>query len=149
MRYRKHCLVAILAALAIGAGVLGPIPTAAEAQGADRDATVPQQVPADAKRTRNPVPASEQSVADGKQIYSSQCAMCHGVSGDGKGELVERFKYTVPDFTDAAFQTGRTDGEFYYVLTHGHGKMRGQGGRLSDETRWHLVNYIRSFAPAD
>jgi len=50
----------------------------------------------------------------------------------------------MPDFTSAQIQTDWTDGALFYVLTHGHGKMSGEGDRLEDETRWDLVNYVRS-----
>jgi mono/diheme cytochrome c family protein len=75
--------------------------------------------------------------------------MCHGAKGDGTGDLVERLGYEMPDFTDPKQQKSRADGELYYVLSHGHGKMRGQEGRLDDKARWDLVNYVRSFAPAE
>jgi mono/diheme cytochrome c family protein len=141
MRYRTLSVIIGLAALAIWAAGL-----AAESDNTGADAAV-AEVPEEAKGIKNPVRPTPKSLEDGQLIYSSQCAMCHGSAGDGRGELVERFGYEMPDFTDAEFQSQRTDGELFYVLTHGHGKMRGQGGRLDDKTRWNLVNYVRSFRP--
>jgi len=129
--------VAAIAALLAGIGVLW----AAEEQDA---AALPPEIPADAKKLENPQEATPQSISNGKQIYGSQCVMCHGATGDGKGDLAERFKYKIPDFTSAEVQGAWTDGAFFYVLTHGHGKMTGEGDRLEAETRWDLVNYVRS-----
>jgi len=148
MRYRILIVLSVLAVL--GFWTVGPASDSAMASEQEEttpDATVPKKIPDEARSTQNPVKPSEQSLKDGEMIYSSQCAMCHGVAGDGKGKLVERFHYQMPDFTDAGFHGTRTDGEIYYVLTHGHGKMRGQGDRFKSTTRWNLINYVRSFRP--
>lgn len=130
------CLAAIVALFA-GIGVLW-------AEGEEDVAVVPSDIPADAKKLKNPREATPQSISKGKQIYASQCVMCHGATGDGKGDLAERFEYNMPDFTSSEVQGAWTDGALFYVLTHGHGKMSGEGDRLEAETRWDLVNYVRS-----
>ena len=39
-----------------------------------------------------------------------------------------------------------TDGELFYVITNGRGKMvGGEGDRTKDDIRWNLVNLVRSF----
>jgi mono/diheme cytochrome c family protein len=130
------CLAAV-AALVVGVGAI-------RAQEEHDPAAVPADIPADAKAVKNPREATPQSVANGKQIFSSQCVMCHGATGDGKGPLASRFKYNMPDFTSSAVQRNWTDGALFYVLTNGHGKMTGEGERLEAETRWDLVNYLRT-----
>jgi mono/diheme cytochrome c family protein len=130
------CLAAAVA-LTVGIGAI-------RAQDEPDPATVPADIPADAKAVKNPREATPQSIAGGKQIFTSQCVMCHGATGDGKGDLAGRFNYTMPDFTSAEVQGNWTDGALFYVLTHGHGKMTGEGDRLEEETRWDLVNYVRT-----
>jgi mono/diheme cytochrome c family protein len=39
------------------------------------------------------------SPADGKAMYSSYCAPCHGVNGAGNGPLASSLKRTPPDLT--------------------------------------------------
>lgn len=137
--------------LVIGLSVAGlsvPAEEPATTEEGQVDASVPRPIPEEAKKVVNPVPASAAAIENGKLIYTSQCAMCHGATGDGKGELVERFGYTIPDFTDATFAK-TTDGEMFYVLTNGHGKMRAQGERLDETTRWNLIHYIRSLGAAN
>ncbi len=94
---------------------------------------------------KNPVAASEESLERGKLFFSSQCTMCHGHDGKGKGDLVSRLKLEPPDFTDKAMQEAWSDGALFYVLTEGHGRMPGQGDRFKDEVKWDLINYVRSF----
>ena len=105
---------------------------------------VPLVIPDKEKNRKNPYQGNARSTESGKQLFQTQCTMCHGNKGDGKGDLVDRLGLTVPDFTDPAVQKRRTDGELYYVLTSGHGEMPGEGERFSAEWRWALVNYIRS-----
>ena len=39
-----------------------------------------------------------------------------------------------------------SDGEIFDLIVKGKGKMIGEGDRVSEETAWKLVNYVRSFA---
>jgi len=108
----------------------------------------PKEIPPEAAQRKNPVAATAESVAFGKRLYASQCAMCHGEAGDGKGDLAEEMNLKMPEFTDAKKMKERTDGALFYMLTEGHieAHMPAQGRRLREEQRWHLVNYIRSLA---
>ncbi len=99
--------------------------------------------PADVAR-KNPVRLATNSVERGKKIFASQCAMCHGEKGDGKGEMVEDMKITPPDFTKPDALKKRTDGEWFAIIGLGSGSMQGQGSRMKDRQRWDLVNYLRS-----
>jgi len=126
----------------------GPVaaPEEIDEEIANEGAKVPLKIPDEARKLENPIPADEESIEYGKLIYSSQCTLCHGATGDGSGPLATKFKYNMPDFSSSQMQSGRTDGEFFYVLTHGHGKMKGEGERLKDKVRWDIVNYIRTLA---
>jgi hypothetical protein len=44
--------------------------------------------------------------ADGKQLYLSACASCHGVSGTGDGPVASALKTPVPDLTQLARKHG-------------------------------------------
>jgi hypothetical protein len=39
-----------------------------------------------------------------------------------------------------------TDGELFWIISNGKGKMPGGGDRSPEKQRWNLVNLIRSFA---
>jgi cytochrome c5 len=95
------------------------------------------------KARKNPVRFTDVSVEQGKKIYMSQCAMCHGAKGDGKGELANEIKITPPDFTKAGVLDKRTDGELFAILSKGSPTMPGQGGRMTVNQRWEVVNFLR------
>ena len=108
-------------------------------------------VPIKAAREPNPVKSTPESIAQGKKIYSYDCASCHGVTGDGKTDVAKELK--IPDLTDPALQKDRTDGELFYIIKNGHGDMPLEGDRAKPERLWDLVNYVRSLTrkqpPAD
>lgn len=140
---RHFSLVTLLVVALFSVALTARITTAEDAQADAEAAAVPSKIPAEAKKVRNPQPSSPESLEHGQLIYGSQCSRCHGTSGDGKGRLVERLKLQISDFREPATQAARTDGELFFILTEGHGKMSGQGARLDVETRWDLVNYVR------
>jgi len=101
--------------------------------------------PEDAAR-KNPMRPSPEGLAEARKMYGYDCAMCHGEHGDGKGELVESMKLTVSDWRDATSLGNKSDGELFYIITKGKGKMPAEGDRQTEKLRWNLVNLVRSFA---
>lgn len=104
------------------------------------------KIPPDEAKRQNPVKPTPSSIAEGKRLYGFDCALCHGKEGDGKGELAEPMGLKLRDYRDAAALKDMTDGELFYILAKGKGKMPGDEGRMKPEQLWHMVNYIRSFA---
>jgi mono/diheme cytochrome c family protein len=134
--------------VAVAAAVIALVATAGDAPTPTPtplpEPRIPAAVPESAKRMPNPREAHAESIDIGHRLFSSQCTMCHGAAGDGKGVLAGRLGMAVPDFGDPAVQKGRTDGEWFYILTHGHGRMPGEGERLPDSARWDMVNFMRT-----
>ncbi len=104
------------------------------------------KVPPEEAKRANPVKADPSSIAEGKRLFGSQCAMCHGKVGDGRGELADMLELKLRDYRDPAALKNLTDGELFYIVSQGKGKMPDQSERLSANQRWKLINYIRSLA---
>jgi mono/diheme cytochrome c family protein len=100
-------------------------------------------VPAVAKKMRNPVPATESAIDEGMFTY---CTSCHGENGDGKGDRATELSVMPSDFTNAAEISRLTDGELFWKITHGHRPMPAFEDKLNDTERWQVVDYIRTFA---
>jgi len=121
-------------------------PPAGAAATAAPAAPRPVTISAEDKARKNPVKFTQVSVDRGKKIYSTQCALCHGDKGDGKGELATDMKLTLPDLTKPDTLKDRTDGELFAIIGTGQEPMPSQAGRMTDLHRWNLVNYLRALS---
>ena len=92
----------------------------------------------------NPFKPNAEAIAKAKKVYGYDCAVCHGETGDGKGDVPMKVK--LKDFTNAADLQGETDGDLFKVIKNGKGDMPPEGGRMKDEDLWSLVVVVRSFS---
>lgn len=113
----------------------------------DAQATAEEyKIPQEDIDKKNPVKPTPEGLAAARKIYGYDCSMCHGDKGDGKGDVVDSMKLTMHDWHDTATFAGKTDGELFYIITKGKGKMPGEGDRESETMRWNLVNLVRSMS---
>ena len=103
-------------------------------------------MPEAAKKVANPVKATPQALAAAKKIYVEVCAQCHGDTGKGDG--TEAMMYTVKpaNFTEKHMMDSMTDGEIFYKITEGRRPMPSFKNSLTEEQRWQLVHFVRTFA---
>ena len=134
---------AVLASLGFRATMAtGTQDKAKDAQAGSSENKIPQE---DIDK-KNPVKPTPEGLAGARRMYSYDCAMCHGTSGDGKGDLAESMKLTLHDWRDPASIANMTDGELFYIISNGKGKMTSEKERCSEAVRWNLVNLVRSFS---
>jgi mono/diheme cytochrome c family protein len=89
-----------------------------------------------------------------KQLYERECAVCHGLNGDGKGDAAYLLFPKPRDFTAARFKiqstpTGSppTDEDLFNTVTRGMpGSAMPGFTRLTEEQRRALVEYIKTFS---
>ena len=86
----------------------------------------------------------------GARIFQERCTDCHGVSGDGWGELVRTGSVErPPDMTDQASVAQKSPLDWYDVITNGRIEklMPPWEDALSDEERWDvtLFSYTRAY----
>ncbi len=90
---------------------------------------------------------SEKIFADGKRIFNSNCAHCHGEKGDGNGPMMLSGAYVgVPDYANLI---ALGDGQIFYSIYYGKGFMGAHNSILNKKEIWTLVHYIRKFQNAD
>ena len=82
---------------------------------------------------------SAETLALGKDLYVANCAACHG--DDGVGKVLG-----AADFTDLRFVDDRAPRDFYLTVTQGKGSMPAWQGRLSQDERWAVIDYLRTFS---
>jgi mono/diheme cytochrome c family protein len=116
-------------------------------QGAVTKATPRRGGNPEAARIKNPVAATPESVAAGRQSYSRLCARCHGAEGKGDGGGAGAGGQPA-DLTDETWDFGGSDGEIFSAIREGtSADMESYAERISETETWHLVNYIRSIGP--
>ncbi|MEI6865273.1 cytochrome c [Flavicella sp.] len=76
----------------------------------------------------------------GKKLYVIYCALCHGNTGDGQGDLVKREKFLgIPNYKDRDL----TEGSIYHVIMYGRNLMGSHASQLTGEERWQVVNHVQ------
>ncbi len=103
--------------------------------------------PAEANQRANPVAASEQSVNNGRQIYQTHCASCHGADGEGDGPAGKALK--PPAANLKAMAPRHSDGDLAWKIAEGRGAMPSWKASLSENDIWDVVNYIKRIASAE
>ena len=104
----------------------------------------PKMTPEDVEK-KNPVAPTPAGLAEARKFFGYSCAMCHGKDGGGKGDLAEEMKLELRDWRDASTTEKMTDGELFWIISNGKGKMPGNGDRETEKMRWNYVNLVRSF----
>jgi mono/diheme cytochrome c family protein len=102
-------------------------------------------VPREAAERPNPLTASSPFAKKARTIYDGQCAPCHGDKGDGKGSEGDALRVPPADFTSAAIMMQTSDGELFYKISKGRNPMPSFEAKYSEQQRWGLVLYIRTF----
>lgn len=94
-------------------------------------------------------PAGADDLAAGKKVYLSNCLVCHGARGDGKGAAGVALKPPPTDFTRASWWTATTPTAAANAIRDGvpGTSMRGFSN-LSDADRSAVVKYLESFKAA-
>ncbi len=124
------------------AGILITVPSY---RGIEGHSPTGWEAPAKEKRVKNPIPNTMESRSRGQKIYLEKCVLCHGLKGDGRGEMGKTLDPRPPDFTNRHMMKEMTNGEIFWKITTGKGPMPSFRKELTENGRWDLVNYIRSF----
>lgn len=75
----------------------------------------------------------------GDDVYAKSCASCHGE--DGSGELLGS-----ANFTDLRQMDQLAPRDLYLTVTQGRGSMPAMQSLLTQDDRWAVINYLRTFS---
>jgi mono/diheme cytochrome c family protein len=85
------------------------------------------------------VMAPAMAADDGKALFGSKCAMCHGANGVA-GKMAAGSK----NFTDPEFKKTTTADGIVKIVHDGKGKMKGLGDKLTAEQAKAVAEYVLS-----
>ena len=99
----------------------------------------PQALPA--------VEFSLQTYRQGRDLYGTHCAGCHGEGGRGNGDIGHVLQPEPRDMTDVAWLTKQSQANLFEVLSNGvpQTAMPGYRDVLSASERVLVVQYVRAF----
>ncbi len=100
----------------------------------------------DCETKKNPQPATEESLQEGKKVYEQNCLFCHGEGGAGDGQVAAMLSTKPPRFDDAEHMDKETDGEFFCKISTGKEPMPAFAKKLTADQIWHTINYLRGFS---
>jgi mono/diheme cytochrome c family protein len=124
----------------------GAVPFTDESE-ALRPAEPPSQV--EALTMANPVEASADNLVRGQQVFTRNCAVCHGISGTSDSFISVTFTSMSikppANFAEAGSITadGSSDGLAFWIISDGLGNMPAFRHLLSYEDRWGVIHYLR------
>ena len=102
------------------------------------------------KAERNPLPATAENIAAGREAFSHYCVACHGMDGQNTGvPFADSMSPPVPLLSSSEVQS-YSDGQLKWVIDNGiePSGMPASKGILSDDEIWSTVLFIRHLPPA-
>jgi mono/diheme cytochrome c family protein len=90
-----------------------------------------------------PIKLTPELLQRGQERFNIYCAVCHGLAGDGNGEVVKRGFPSPPTYHSERLRNAPI-GHFYDVITNGYGVMYSYAARVEPNDRWAIAAYIRA-----
>lgn len=96
--------------------------------------------PANASSVTNPYTGQASAVDAGSALYATHCASCHGVSGQGSGNI--------PSLSHGDAQHA-TEGALFWFITKGDvANGMPSWAALPEQQRWQIVSYLKALPTA-
>jgi len=102
-------------------------------------------VPLEAKKIKNPFPATDANIQAGKQIYLQQCALCHAADGHAETNLGLAMYPPAMDLNSPHVQRWN-DAELLWITQNGV-RLTGMPAWktiVSEEDTWKVVDFIHA-----
>lgn len=107
----------------------------------------PFKFPPETANLRSPMESTPSSISGGDRVYhGSNCAVCHGHDGNGRGYMSGASNFNCRNWKEPSSLANYTDGELYYIIGKGKGRMPGYEGHFHPQEVWMMVEYIRALA---
>jgi len=94
------------------------------------------------RELQNPYRPTAATLDEGKALFVTYCAVCHGAQGKGDGPISSKIPPPPSYVSDRLmqFQPGR----IFHVITLGTNKMPSYATQLSADERWKIVTYVHT-----
>jgi mono/diheme cytochrome c family protein len=88
----------------------------------------------------NPYKPTAATLEEGKALFETYCAVCHGSQGKADGPISSKIPPPPSYLSERLMQF--PPGRFFHVITLGTGKMPSYAAQLKADERWKIVTYV-------
>ncbi len=120
-----------------------------------KNANAPRpEPPAAYASLKNPLPPTAANLAQAKELFTANCAPCHGMTGQGDGPAASALNPKPADFA-TPIHAKLPDGYYFWRVTKGGSvppfsaagsAMPPWEGSLTPNQRWLVILYVKSFS---
>ena len=104
------------------------------------------RIPDEYNTLKNPVAADAESLERGAEVYTTNCASCHGDGGMGDGPAAEALDPAPSAIAHTSQMMG--DGYLFWRISEGGAQfvstMPAWKDTLDEQARWDVINYVRA-----
>jgi mono/diheme cytochrome c family protein len=107
-------------------------------------------IPLEAGKKQNPLPASDEIVSQGQEVFLGSCAQCHGADARGDTNIGRNMYPPAMDLTSAHVQHW-SDAELFWIIQNGV-RLTGMPAwkpSISDDDTWKLARFIHNLPRLD
>ncbi|MBV8584890.1 MAG: cytochrome c [Verrucomicrobia bacterium] len=90
-----------------------------------------------------PLPVSRELLERGQKVFTINCAVCHGATGQGNGITTKYGLLGVANYQQDKYRQ-MADGQIFNTITNGYNTMMAYGDKITVKDRWAVVAYIRA-----
>jgi mono/diheme cytochrome c family protein len=90
-----------------------------------------------------PIPVTNELMERGRQRFTINCAVCHGMTAHGDGITKQYGLTTVVSLQDERIRK-MADGEIFNTITNGKNTMLPYGPNVMVNDRWAIIAYLRA-----
>jgi cytochrome c len=111
-----------------------------------------QKAPKNIYNKKNPLRNTQKNISAGQKLFFQQrkelgCVRCHGVLGNGKGDMATGLEPPPRNFSCAPMMNKIPDGQLFWIIKNGSTDTGMYVyNMLKDEDIWQLILFIRQFA---
>jgi mono/diheme cytochrome c family protein len=104
-------------------------------------------LPAPYRDLVNPLPASEENIRAGRELFSTRCVACHGTGGRGDGPAAGQLNPPPSDLQLAVHTPIASDGYLYWTIAEGGTPVGSAMPPFKDTLKpdevWKIIIYLR------
>jgi len=105
-------------------------------------AATPEDAERAGRELQNPIPPTARTAEQGRALFETYCAVCHGPVGAGDGPLVPKIP-NPPAYNSARVKTMPV-GRIFHVMTFGSGRMPSYASQLQARDRWLIAAHVQT-----